>query len=354
MEPILRGPSAMRYIRVPPLVRSMYPQVSFDSYRFGGARTVNDAFIVDNIRFPLHMLAESLLGRTGAKGIRWHLVSGELPIGSVVWDEGLNLQMTSPLMTLFTLSRTVSDAHLLMAMYEFCGTFTLFKPAPHIEQSLARAMSQASLGAVEGWQPVRNAAGKPTNLWKRPPLIELHELHSFAREVEHLRGGKRFDKIAAKVSGVTASPFEVQASLLFGLRRSEGGKGLGGFTNNHEIRLTRAARRIAGRERVYADLYFEGKQGRSPLVIECQGGLVHGTESASLSDADRIAALQAMGIDVLPLTYKQISDPDNFERIAHHVAAKLGRPYREKSERLRAKEDELQRSVFIDWLTLGE
>ena len=61
-----------------------------------------------------------------------------------------------------------------------------------------------------------------------------------------------------------------------------------------------------------------------------------------------------MGIEVLPLTYRQIADRENFERIARHVAHKLGRTYRDKTERLRAKERDLRTELFIDWLTLGE
>ena len=354
MDEVFCGLSALRHVRVPPAIKAAYPPVSLHGYGYGGAWSAEDHFIVDNIGFPLHLLAASRAGRTGARGIKWHLVSGDLPFGSIIEDEDLDVRTTSPLMTLFTLGSQISDAHLLMAMYEFCGRFALFRPASHIEERLEREVPQPSLGAPGGWVCVCDVSGRPSDMWKRPPLIEVHELRQFAREVEHLRGGKRFARLVAKVAGVTASPFEVQTSMLLGLSRAQGGEGLDGFSNNHEIRLTHGAQRIAGKGRVYADLYFEGAEGGPPLVIECQGGMVHGGEAAVLSDADRTAALQAMGIDVLALTYKQIADRDNFNRIARLIAAKLGRPYREKSARLRAKEAELRRELFIDWLTLGE
>lgn len=310
--------------------------------------------IGDGLGLPLHLLATTRSERTCAKALRHHLVSGEVPRSFFVEDYDLNVRLTTPLATLFTLSRTISDVHLLMAMYEFCGSFTLFHPSDAIEKYLHQDAAFAPLGACGGWSRVHDVSGKPTDLWRRPPLVEIVELHAFAREVEHLRGGKRFAKLAQMVTGVAASPFEVQTSLLLGLSRAAGGEGLGGFMNNHEISLTRDAQKIAGKTRVYVDLYYEGDGVRPPLAIECQGGMVHGSEAATLSDADRMVALQKMGIDVLPLTYRQIADRDNFERIARHIAHKLGRTYREKSERFRAKERDLRAELFIDWLTLGE
>ena len=257
-------------------------------------------------------------------------------------------------MTLFTLGRSVSDVHLLMAMYEFCGSFTVFRPSQEIEAYLERHAASAPFGADGGWSRVRDGSGTPTDLWKRSPLIEVEELRAFASEVEHIRGGKRFSKIAHMVSGVAASPFEVQVSILLGLPRSKGGEGLSGFSNNFEVRFSRDARQIANQIRAYADIYFEGDGKRPPLAIECQGGIVHSGDAASMSDADRMLAMQNMGVHVLPMTYRQIASANNFRRIIRLISKKLGKPYREKTDRMLASERELRRELFIDWLTLGE
>ena len=257
-------------------------------------------------------------------------------------------------MTLFTLARAVSDVHLLMAMYEFCGSFTVFRPSQEIAAHLKRHMAAVPLGADGGWTRVCDNSGKPTDLWKRPPLIGVEELQAFASEVEHFRGGKRFSKIAHMVNGVTASPFEVQISILLSLPRIQGGEGLQEFSNNFEVRFSRDARRIANKARAYADIYFEGDGSHSPVAIECQGGIVHSGDAASMSDADRMLALQSMGVDVLPLTYRQVTNADNFKRIVRQVAKRLGKPYREKTDRMLARERELRQELFIDWLTLGE
>ena len=52
------------------------------------------------------------------------------------------------------------------------------------------------------------------------------------------RGGRRFARAAKRVTGVTASPFEVQASMLFSTLRCKGGEGFSGFVNNERIPLS--------------------------------------------------------------------------------------------------------------------
>lgn len=354
MDDILCGLSALRYHRTPPLALMAYPAVFCNEPNHTRIKLFDCPLIRDIIGRPLYVLATSQSERTGSQNIKRLLFSGELPFGSIIEDEELCISITSPLMTLFTLSRSISDVHLLMAMYEFCGCFAVFRPTKEIETFLSQGAATMRLGSTGGWRRVCDASGKPTDLWKRPPLIEIDELRAFAREMESAYGGKRFAIIAQKVTGVTASPFEAQTSMLLGLSRGEGGMGLGGFANNHEIRLTRNMQKIADKTRVFADLYYEGGVGRAPLVIECQGGAVHSGDAAAMSDADRATALQGMGIDVMLLTYKQIAHPDNFRQIAQHIAAKLGRPCREKMPRLLMKEGELRRELFIDWLTLGE
>ncbi len=118
-------------------------------------------------------------------------------------------------------------------------------PLPCARLRLKLALEQAYGGrwgdARLGWENVKDASGNPTDLWKRPPLIELSELTEFANKIQGLRGAKSFTRAAKCITGVVASPLEVQASMLFGLSRLRGGEGLH-LTNNVEIRMTRSAR----------------------------------------------------------------------------------------------------------------
>lgn len=110
-------------------------------------------------------------------------------------------------------------------------------------------------------------------------------------------------KDVERVTGVVASPFEAQLSLLLATPRVAGGEGLRSFSNNARIVLSGKAARLAGRYNCYADFLFEETGDKKPLVVECQGRLVHSGADAAMSDSDRATALQQMGFNVMLLTY---------------------------------------------------
>ena len=61
-----------------------------------------------------------------------------------------------------------------------------------------------------------------------------------------------------------------------------------------------------------------------------------------------------MGIDVVPVTFDQISDPRSFGALTTLVAKRSGRRLASKTEGRQRRELDLRRNVLIDWDTLGE
>ena len=102
-----------------------------------------------------------------------------------------------------------------------------------------------------------------------------------------------------------------------------------------------------------AVVLFEETGDKKPLVVECQGRLVHGGTDAAMSDSDRATALQQMGFNVMLLTYQQIADEKNFEIVKRMLFEEIGLEYREKTERQLDAQCSLRRELFIDWNTLG-
>ena len=139
-------------------------------------------------------------------------------------------------------------------------------------------------------------------------------------------------KDVERVTGVVASPFEAQLSLLLATPRVAGGEGLRSFSNNARIVLSGKAARLAGRYNCYADFLFEETGDKKPLVVECQGRLVHSGADAAMSDSDRATALQQMGFNVMLLTYQQIADEKNFEIVKRMLFEEIGLEYREKTD----------------------
>ena len=51
-------------------------------------------------------------------------------------DTAMRFRVTNPLATLFTMARFVSPTDLVLAMYEFCGWFSVFEPTAAAEAEL--------------------------------------------------------------------------------------------------------------------------------------------------------------------------------------------------------------------------
>ena len=117
---------------------------------------------------------------------------------------------------------------------------------------------------------------------------------------------------AGCIKGIAASPLEVQAAMLLGLRTSQGGRNFCDLRLNHRINST----------------------------------------SAALDDSRCSLALQSMGIDVLSVTHDQLYDQRAFDVLCATLAKRLGRATRPRSSEALKKERELRRHLFSDWRRL--
>lgn len=353
MDTVLCDISAFRLHRTPPQVAAILPSLASAAASRQRLAFASHPTTREIIGTPVHRLVfdRSQRGGGGNRNFRDHLWDLEKhPIATQAHPIGCDL--TSPLYTLLLLAQHASFEHLLMAMYEMCGTFAVFHPSDTIEAELARSRSGQGVDDPSNWERVVNRNGLPTDLWRRAPLVEVEELKGFAESIDGLPGHRAFAVASKHVTGVADSPFEVQASMLLGLPRRLGGEGFKGLENNKRIPLTGRASDLALRKTCFADLYF-GANGRvAPLDIECHGRGVHDGERASISDADRATALESMGINVVQLTYGQIHDPARFAGVKQLVADYRGTDLAVKGAALQKKESQLRQQVFVDWNTL--
>lgn len=235
-----------------------------------------------------------------------------------------------------------------MACYEMCGSFAVFKPCERTQQQLDEAISLKLIPPNCGWERVSDVNGKDTNLWKRTPLLTSADIAAFAKQAAGLRGVKQLRWASEHMTGQTASPFEVQTSMLVSLPRDEGGLGVH-IANNVRIPLSEAARSLYDKTCCYADILIESATDSMGVILECQGRSAHDSETASLSDAERTTALTSMGYDVIQITYDQIKDTKSFNNIAELIHKKAGLPYAPKTKQERAAEDALRRELLVDW-----
>lgn len=347
MDLTLCGQSAFYYYRIPPQVLGLYPAISLGNIDRRCCGLGSHAVVKDLLHAPLHRLVFTR-AQSGSRSLfKSHLLTQEPPPGSFRQTEH-GFDVTSPEFTLLSLATQVSRNQLLMACYEMCSSFAVFTPCERTQQQLDEAISLKFIPPDCGWKRIVDTKGNDTNLWKRAPLLSAADIAAFAKQAAGLRGVKQLRWAAERMAGQTASPFEVQTSMLASLPRDEGGLGIG-ITNNARIPLSEAARSLYDKTCCYADILIESVTDSMGVILECQGRSAHDSEAASLSDAERTTALTSMGYDVIQITYGQIKDKRSFGNLAELIHKKAGLPYTPKIKQECDAEDALRQELLVDW-----
>lgn len=347
MDLTLCGQSAFYYYRIPPQVLGLYPAISLGNIDRRCCGLGSHAVVKDLLHAPLHRLVFTR-AQSGSRSLfKSHLLTQEPPPGSFRQTEH-GFDVTSPEFTLLSLATQVSRNQLLMACYEMCSSFAVFTPCERTQQQLDEAISLKFIPPDCGWKRIVDTKGNDTNLWKRAPLLSAADIAAFAKQAAGLRGVRQLRWAAERMAGQTASPFEVQTSMLVSLPRDEGGLGIG-ITNNARIPLSEAARSLYDKTCCYADILIESVTDSMGVILECQGRSAHDSEAASLSDAERTTALTSMGYDVIQITYGQIKDKRSFGNLAELIHKKAGLPYTPKIKQECDAEDALRQELLVDW-----
>lgn len=347
MDLTLCGQSAFNYFRIPPQVLGLYPAINLGNMDRRCCGLGSHAVVKDLLHAPLHRLVFTR-AQSGSRSLfKSRLLTQEPPPGSFRQTEH-GFDVTSPEFTLLNLATQVSRNQLLMACYEMCGSFAVFTPCKRAQQQLDEAISLKLIPPDCGWKRVVDTKGNDTNLWKRPPLLSAADIAAFAKQAAGLRGVKQLRWAAEHMTGQTASPFEVQTSMLVSLPRDEGGMGIN-IANNVRIPLSDAARSLYDKTCCYADILIESNIDSMGVILECQGRSAHDSEAASLSDAERTTALTSMGYDVIQITYEQIKDTKSFNNIAELIHKKAGLPYIPKTDQERTAAETLRRELLVNW-----
>ena len=145
-----------------------------------------------------------------------------------------------------------------------------------------------------------------------------------------------------------ASPLEVQTAMLLGLPSSMGGYGIGGFEANRKVRLNTGGRLLSKKSACYCDLFWE----EAGIDVECQSTMVHQNADSFLSDSERTTALRGMGLDVLPITFDQLSDSARFDSFVKVLVGMLGLTLESRTEAVKKATVGLRAEVLAPWETI--
>lgn len=384
MDEIVCANTAFRYWRCPPQVRDLYPRLP--SPEDGWRALAQSPFVTDVLKTPI--ITTTVPGGVNYhSGLRTTIHCDDASGVDSALETTMSFRVTNPLATLFTMARFVSPTDLVLAMYEFCGWFSVFEPTAAAEAELDKGKDAAENASTESlfeldesqdeaqWKRVyarvkvkeqvkaKGAYGKKktkevtklkgTSLWMRKPLIELHELHEYARKMKSRKWGTKFFNAAQIVTGIAASPLEVAGILLLSLPRSRGGSGFRNVFVNDFTPLTASAKSIAGQKVCYEDIVIVNPTIMKAGILEIQGEVIHGSGAVLDHDVKRMTALQSMGYDVFLVTHDMLNDAEQLDAIVRSLCSRLGLRYRCKTKAQRTAETELRANVLCNWLEIG-
>lgn len=384
MDEIVCANTAFRYWRCPPQVRDLYPRLP--SPEDGWRALAQSPFVTDVLKTPI--ITTTVPGGVNYhSGLRTTIHCDDASGVDSALETTMSFRVTNPLATLFTMARFVSPTDLVLAMYEFCGWFSVFEPTAAAEAELDKGKDAAENASTESlfeldesqdeaqWKRVyarvkvkeqvkaKGAYGKKktkevtklkgTSLWMRKPLIELHELHEYARKMKSRKWGTKFFTAAQIVTGIAASPLEVAGILLLSLPRSRGGSGFRNVFVNDFTPLTASAKSIAGQKVCYEDIVIVNPTIMKAGILEIQGEVIHGSGAVLDHDVKRMTALQSMGYDVFLVTHDMLNDAELLDAIVRSLCSRLELRYRCKTKIQRTRETELRANVLCNWLEIG-
>lgn len=319
--------------------------------RLGGAGLsigTSPALLATGYSDPVDVLVRDPDDRRPSGVVRPRVWSGELSAG-VLERIGEGIDVASPVLAVQQMAARTTPVRVALMLSELMGGFSIYEPPEPLAAALQALADAKRLPEYCGWRAARDNGGKLTGLWTRPPLLSVaalreHLERATARGRANLAAGARLARVGA------ASPFEVQAGMLFASESRCGGEGYALLEHNRRVALSAAASRVCGQWSCYCDLFWGGADGG--VDVECQSSSHHFGARSSAGDADRATALQMMGVEVIQLTYAQLANARRFEIFSRFLAEKIGITYHEKTEREQHAQRTLRAEVLVDWESL--
>lgn len=254
----------------------------------------------------LHVLVTRPGERSGAQGVRSHVLSAPLPGNSFV-RVAPGICSVAPELLFVQMARHLSLARLVLFGFELCGKYTIV-PAPG-----PGAFSHC-------FEP-------------REQVTSVARVAAYLETLPRISGLGRARRALRYVADGAESPEEAKMIAAACLPTTEGGYGLP---------VPYLGYRIDGAERFRrCDAYFT--QGRVDLEYN---GAMHDSADAGLRDAQRANALASLGVTVIAVTRGELRNPDEFEKIVRRVMRCSGKKLRVRVRGFYEKRQALWTQLF--------
>lgn len=235
----------------------------------------------------MHILVGSPGSRTDSPCLSAHVASADLPAGAIL-QVGRELGVVAPELCFMQLAQTLSGVELIRAGNELCSMY---------------------FGSLEGY----------AELPEREPICTRDSILEFLEHAGGLRGACKARKTARWITDRSRSPRESTLAALLAAPSRLGGQQLPAFEANWAIPLDSDSALLTQRSYLEADICWPEKG----LAIE-YNSLLHEGEAPSQRDLEKITALQAMGMTVVPLSSWQFGSFERFSAVIRMVRNLLG------------------------------
>jgi hypothetical protein len=238
---------------------------------------------------PLETMVFSSNYQRHLENVRQHVWSAPLPVRPFI-GVAPGVSVASPELCFIQMASRLPVPRLVELGYELCGGYARY----HADES---------------------------SYFERRPITSTARLADAIGRSSAAHGIKRARLALPYVADGAASPFEAIVAMLLSLPCDLGGRGLDLPSMNYRISLHDEARATVRKPYLLCDLFWPGRG----VDVEYDSRTNHSDPAKLAADADRRAALDIMGIDVVTITTRQLFDPAVFAIQANLVARKLGR-----------------------------
>ena len=251
--------------------------------------------LLSHVRGKIEAMVPSHQQATETSQLVTHEWTSAVPVGAFI-DLGNGIYLSSPQFLFLQLGTQLSHVEHVALGMELCGFYSRWGIPTRLNATANDEHKLATYGLK--------------------PSTSVQKLDAFVSRQTGKRGAQTARAALRRVLDSSASPMETAIYLLLCLPRSMGGRGLPAPVLNAKVRVTTSSTH----EERYPDLYWPTRF----VDAEYQSDFAHSGDWARYRDSQREIELEAEKITVLPLTRKQLMDPDGFNAFAISVRRNLG------------------------------
>ena len=273
----------------------------------------------DGLSYPIDILVGSQNAKWKSEVFRPRVYTGPTPDGCFV-SIGEGMAVSAPQYLYFQIAGEMPLAKLVQLGLELCGTYTL--------------------PLNDEYSPGEETTDKV--LYNQPQFTNVKALKAFAARMKGVNGYKKISRALRFIADGSASPMETILFILLTLPYKLGGFGLPAPVLNRRIDIENPAKRGTRKTQYKCDLFWP----KAHVAVEYDSDFYHTGADRIARDSKKRLDLEAHGVTVIPMTSRQIRNPDELEKLARLIARRLRKRLQYKNPQFKKAQREL-RSLLL-------